>query len=168
MDFWTLQAVEGWILLNNLTEAELELNKLSNKNSFEYWVFLFTIRTGQNKHKEALFSIERAIKLRPDLDALWINMANSVRKIDGEKASILVLDKAIKQFPNSDIVWYNQAAFHSFLGLHEAAETYLKEAFKINPYLKQIVLYDPDFKGAVWVEKLLENGKILPVPQTGE
>jgi tetratricopeptide (TPR) repeat protein len=88
-------------------------------------------RLGRTKEAERRY--RRALTLRPDFAAAWLNLGNLLREQGSEAYAEAALQRAVELRPDMIAGWINLALLERERGKPVEAEAHLRKAFELNP-----------------------------------
>lgn len=155
-DFFTLQAAEGWLLLNDPEEAVKTLAELppSCQNHPDVLEVLWRIHARCNQWDRAVDVAGLMVRNCPGRVTGWLLKAHSLRRLSGLEEAWKYLSLARKRFPKNAIVHYNLACYLCQLGRNVEARERLQSAFLLGDpaKLKLMAVEDPDLV-SIWPRK---------------
>jgi predicted Zn-dependent protease len=159
-----LEAVEGWLMLANPSEAKAELDQIPAEFGDDPNVLALQWRLAEatGQLHAAWQAAAKLCQLRPACAGVWICQANSLRGLRGVQAAADLLLTVADRFTEEPIVAYNLACYLAQLGNWQQSWNWLRSAFSsdANSHLKVLALLDPDLK-PLW--ERIGNG--VPVSQ---
>jgi uncharacterized protein HemY len=148
-----LQAADGWLDLGDASEANAELDKISDKLQAHPDVLEFRWNIcSRTKDWEACLKLSRGIMQRaPERVSGWLNYSIALHELKMTQQAWDSLFSVAEKFPNEPTLAYNLACYAAQLGREWEAEQWLKQAFKVGEprVFKPLALADPDLK-PIW------------------
>jgi hypothetical protein len=147
-----VSAAEGWLGLDNPTEAKAELDRLPGRLQKHPQVLeLRWAIAAYERDWAAGLEIARAhVKAAPELISGWIHQAYSVRRVEGGglQAAWDALFPAMAKFPEDSLVPYNLACYACQLQQPDKARVLLARAMALGGpgQIKRMALNDSDLK----------------------
>jgi Flp pilus assembly protein TadD len=92
----------------------------------------------------AVFS--HLLKVDPETAGWWINLAYSVRRIEGVEKAEAILLRAQAIHPEVAMIAFNLACYASVTGRMEEAKERLRHAIKLDKEIRGLALDDEDLK----------------------
>ena len=86
------------------------------------------------------------VKVEPENEAGWINLAYSVRRIEGVKTAEAILLRAQSIHPKVAIIAFNLACYSSVTGRIEEAKERLRHAIDLDKDIRGLAIDDEDLK----------------------
>ena len=148
--FLSLEAAEGWLLLNNSVEAMAELENVPPqyrtypKALALEWKAADALRQPQR----AWWAARKLCEVMPECGTAWICQANSLCQIQGPQAAADLLLSVVLRFAEEPILEYNLACYLAQAGDVHKAATWLLQSFEKDPHgqLRRLALLDPDLR----------------------
>ena len=151
-DIHHLRSAEGWLELDNMLEAEVELEKIAPQLR-EHPTALSVqddIHAAAGKWEAAAEIARRLVELMPDQPHVGICLAYATRRKAGGGISDArrILVEAEKKFPAEYLMRYNLACYECRLGNLKAAMKWLKKAIELagEKDIRMMALDDPDLE----------------------
>ncbi|MBW4670922.1 MAG: tetratricopeptide repeat protein [Cyanomargarita calcarea GSE-NOS-MK-12-04C] len=82
-------------------------------------------------YEEALFSYEKAIKIKIDYSMAWFGCGHALRDLKRYHEAIYCYDKCLELQPDFHWVWYTKARYHTLEGNIDLALESLNEAIEL-------------------------------------
>ncbi len=141
-----VQAAEGWVLLDELIEAEAELKQVSPENQDHPDVLeaRWCIRGEEKKWNECLQIAEALTEIVPERIFGWIHLSVSRHKLGRIQEAWDTLVPYLERMPEVAAIPYNLACYAAQLGRFEEAAKLLERAFELDKSLRQIAMEDAD------------------------
>ena len=160
-DRFHFESAEGWLMLGNPTESEVELQRIcspfqKHPNVLELrWL----IHAQGGKWNDCLAIAREIIAEVPSRPFGWIHLAYSLRRVDegGLRMAWDALLPALARFPDNQTVPYNLSCYACQLGNLPEARRLLTRAFDIarelgdRETIRSMALADSDLKD-LWAE----------------
>src|ERR1051325_3903481 len=152
-----LNAVLGWLELDNPAEARAELKSLPPQLSErpEVLDLHWLLDARQSNWEDALKVANRILQLEPDRPIGWLHRAYALRRVPegGLVKAAEALRPAFDKFPEDATIPYNLACYACQLGKLEEARNWLAQALKRGQKrkLKTMALADTDLED-LWPE----------------
>lgn len=129
-----LEAAEGWLGLDDWTEANEELAQIRpSLRAHPYVLFVrYEVLAKAQKWEEAVETAQTLVALFPERSEAWICLAYSTRRKSAEgglEAAKEILAQAEARFPADYLIRYNLACYECLLGDLSAARMWLEKAF---------------------------------------
>jgi hypothetical protein len=152
---------EGWLMLGDHREAELEWNLIAPQfhRLPEVLSLKWSIQAAANNWQQASETAVQLCEAAPDQAIGWVNLAYSVRrKTDGGlKQAWSILEATFQRFPKDSIIPYNLSCYAAQMGMVNEAWEWLQKAAHIAGVapIKAMALKDPDLSPLrTWIEKM--------------
>jgi tetratricopeptide (TPR) repeat protein len=87
----------------------------------------------KGEHVKAIENYDKAIKIKPDYAAAWLNKGASLGKLDRREEAIKCYDKALEINPDYTLAWHGKGASLANLDRREEAIKCYDKALEINP-----------------------------------
>ncbi len=129
-DQFALRAAEGWLELNNLSEADAELLQVTRRGKACLDVLLLRWRIlAQTGHWEACLGVAKTLtKHYPEEVQSWIRLAESYYKLDQFQKAFRIASTKAAQFPCSSVLLYDAACYCCLVAKFDLAERYFAQA----------------------------------------
>ena len=129
-----LEAAEGWLGLDDWTEANEELAQIRpSLRAHPYVLFVrYEDLAKAQKWEEAVETAQTLVALFPERSEAWICLAYSTRRKSAESGLVAakeILAQAEARFPADYLIRYNLACYECLLGNLPAARMWLEKAF---------------------------------------
>ncbi len=150
-DAFRVQAAEGWLGLGDVASATGELREISPAQRTHPAVLCvrYQIYAQAEQWDRAVELASELIKILPEEEAVWINLAYATRRKTGGSIpeARKILEVAQPKFPGRYLFSYNLACYCSQLGEFVQAERWLRQAARLDKAtVKKMALEDPDLK----------------------
>jgi len=148
-DVHHLRAAEGWIELENATEARGELdqistNRLDHPDVLEVSWMLFAKEKNWNA---CVKTAELLVQQAPERPGGWIHRSFALHELKRTEEAFVHLHPVRRIFPDQWVIPYNLACYLTQLGRIKEATRELYAALKIDPRaVKHAASNDPDLK----------------------
>ena len=86
------------------------------------------------------------VKVEPENEAWWINLAYSVRRSEGIKQAEAILLRAQAIHPKIAMIAFNLACYASVTGRMEDAKERLRNAIELDKDVRKLALDDEDLR----------------------
>ena len=86
------------------------------------------------------------VKVEPENETWWINLAYSVRRSEGVEKAEAILLRAQAIHPKVAMIIFNLACYASDTGRMEEAKDRLRHAIQLDKDVRGLALYDEDLK----------------------
>ena len=86
------------------------------------------------------------VKVEPENEAWWINLAYSVRRSEGIKQAEAILLRAQAIHPKVAMIAFNLACYASVIGRMEDAKERLRNAIELDKDVRKLALDDEDLR----------------------
>ena len=145
-----LEAAEGWLGLDDWTEANEELAQICpSLRAHPYVLFVrYEVLAKAQKWEEAVEIARTLVALFPERSEAWICLAYSTRRKSAESGLVAakeILAQAEARFPADYLIRYNLACYHSVAGDKRHALAYLEQALVLDPNYRLLIDHEPDF-----------------------
>jgi predicted Zn-dependent protease len=149
-DLHHLNAVEGWLGLGSLRDAEQEFEKLSSE-----------VRTHPDVLRVRYHLCERAKQWEPAAETAqaicqavpeapfgWIHLAYALHELRRTREAYNVLIPIVDRFADEYVIRYNLACYACQMGQLDEARSWLKKAIALagSETIKQMAMTDPDLQ----------------------
>lgn len=158
-----VNAAWGWLELDNITEALLELDRISNPAQAhpDVLTLRWELLARTKKWGEALEIARGLVQIAPDRADSWIKQSYALHELKRTQEAWDALISVSEHFPKISTIPYNLACYACQLEQHPAALTWLKRAMKIGgrESIRKMALEDHDLK-PLWlqIKKLSTRG----------
>jgi Flp pilus assembly protein TadD len=133
-DAFYLDAAMGWLLLDNASEALLELNKIQAEyqNHPDVLELRWTLQATQADWTACLRTGQALVEIAPDRVSGWIHRAYALRRATDGGLTLAweALLPAADQFPDETIIPYNLACYACQQGDLATARDWLQRAWR--------------------------------------
>lgn len=143
-----LSAVEGYLLLDMLGEAEAELCLLEEEHADALPTrrMRLLILMRRNQWREAASLAAELCELDSDNADLYIQHALCLHEIGRTEDAIKRLVHGPSSLRRSPVFYYNLGCYHARLGRLADAAVLLRQSFRMDRRLADFALKDPDLK----------------------
>jgi tetratricopeptide (TPR) repeat protein len=143
----TLEAAEGYLLLNMPEQALRELSSIRDWGPLKAdWLRLRgEVLRSEQRHDEALEAFQQADLLAPDEVHTLLGIAWCYKRIDRVEDAIQTMLRAYRACPKEPIVLYNIACYFSLAGDKRQALSWLGRALRMSPDLRELIADETDF-----------------------
>ena len=145
-----VNAALGWLELGNFTEAEAELNTLSDewRACPEVLFVRWEIQARRKDWNAALETATALVGAAPHKPEGWIQQSFSLHELKRTREAWARLLEVESQFPNVSTIPYNLACYACRLGDHTEAMRRLEDAIKVGgkTQIKALALRDADLE----------------------
>lgn len=86
------------------------------------------------------------VKVEPENETWWINLAYSVRQIEGVEKAEAILLRAQALHPKVAMIAFNLACYASVTGRTEETKVRLRHAIKLDKHIRRLALHDEDLR----------------------
>ena len=152
-----LNAAIGWLGLNCVDDARLELAKISaaHQTHPDTLEVRWTLCAHEKRWVEALKIAELELQTAPNDSAGWLHRAYALRRVEngGLELAWTALLSAAEKFPAEPVITYNLACYACQLNQLAGARKWLQRAVKIGgkEAIQKMALADDDLK-LLWPE----------------
>ena len=152
-----LSSAVGWMELGNLTEANLELERLSPAvwQHPEVLEVKWLLDSKAERWDCCLKWAESLLNVAPENPTGWIHRAYALRRVGGGglTSAFEALLPAVEKFPQEAVIPYNLACYLCRMGRMEECRHFLEISFKRgnSKAMKKMALQDEDLK-ELWPE----------------
>ena len=149
VDLHHLRAAEGWLELDNATEAREELdqvstNRLDHPDVLEVSWMLFAKEKNWNA---CVKTAELLVQQAPERPGGWIHRSFALHELKRTEEAFVHLHPVRRIFSDQWVIPYNLACYLTQLGRIKEATRELHAALKIDPRaVKHAASNDPDLK----------------------
>jgi hypothetical protein len=149
-DEFALQAVSGWLMLNNPTEAIAELRQIPSARAIHPNVFLsvWEIHAHCKQWEDAAGAADFVIAMAPHWPEGYVKRAFALHELKRTKEAWKCLLPASRRFASEWVIPYNLACYACQLGRDKVAVKWLERAMKVGDktHLRAMALADPDLQ----------------------
>lgn len=145
-----LNAVQGWIGLGNLVEANAELKKiparlLSHPDVLEV---RWQLCAKEHKWNDCVDLANKLVELAPKSPLGWVHRSFALHELRQTREALDALLPAATMFPGDWLIQYNLACYCCRLGQLERAVRFLDQSFKVGnaKEIRRMALADADLK----------------------
>jgi Flp pilus assembly protein TadD len=126
-------ASSGYLELGMLDDAAMALEEIApeDKSRNEVLGARVVLYMAAKKWDMAAAIASHLVKVEPENEAGWINLAYSVRRIEGVKAAEAILLRAQAIHPKVAMIAFNLACYASVTGRFEQAKVRLRHAVQL-------------------------------------
>ncbi len=154
-----LNAVEGWLGLGNLREAELEFANLPSSlmSHPEVLRVRYHLEEKRREWDKAAETAKQLCQIVPESPFGWIHQAYALHELGRTQEAYSVLKPVRERFPEEYVILYNLACYSCRLGNLDEAILWLKQAIVLarSETIKKMALADPDLESLRgWIEKI--------------
>ncbi|EKF01696.1 tetratricopeptide repeat protein [Tolypothrix sp. PCC 7601] len=100
---------------------------------YDLLIKLGKLHSAGKDYKEAIYTYEKALEIKPDTSDTWYHLGNSLRNLGRNQEAIFAYDKAVEIKPNYHHAWNNRGYALQNLGRNQEAITSYNKALEINP-----------------------------------
>ena len=86
------------------------------------------------------------VKVQPENETWWINLAYSVRQVEGVEKAEAILLRAQALHPKVAMIAFNLACYASVTGRMEETKARLRRAIKLDKDIRRLAVDDEDLK----------------------
>jgi Flp pilus assembly protein TadD len=143
-----LLACTGYTELEMFDDAELALEEIApeDKNRNEVFGARLVLYMAAKKWDMAAAVASHLVKVDPQNEAWWINLAYSVRRADGIESAEGILLRAQGIHPEVAMISFNLACYASVTGRFKEAKARLRHAVELTEDVRGLALDDEDLK----------------------
>lgn len=143
-----LSAVEGYLLLDMLDEADAELRLLEEEHAEAPLVRRLRLMILMRRHEwqQAASLAAKLCELAPDNPDLFIQHALCLHEIGRTEDAIKRLVHGPRSLRQSPVFYYNLGCYHARLGRLADAAVLLRHSFRMDIRLADYALKDPDLQ----------------------
>jgi Flp pilus assembly protein TadD len=141
-------ASSGYLELGMLDDAAKVLDEiaLEDKNRNEVLGARVVLYIAAKKWDMAAAIASHLVRVDPNNEAWWINLAYSVRRIEGVEKAEDILLRAQAIHPKVAIIAFNLACYASVTGRIEQAKARLRHAIDLDKEIRRLALGDEDLR----------------------
>jgi Flp pilus assembly protein TadD len=147
---WQGHVVEasGYIELGMLEEAAKTLQEIraEDESRREVLGVRLDLYMAARKWDLAAKFARRLVENEPGNAGAWVNLAYSIRRLEGLDAAEEILLHALSLHPRHAMIAYNLACYASVAGRSEEAKDRLRQAFDLDRSFRVVALEDPDLR----------------------
>jgi predicted Zn-dependent protease len=158
-----VNAAWGWLELDNIAEAFVELERLSKaaQTHPDTLTLRWELLARQKKFPEALEVARAMVQLAPDRADSWIKQSYALHELKRTQEAWDSLHSISEHFPQCSTIPYNLACYACQLDQLPVSLNWLKRAMKTGArdQVRRMALEDPDLK-PLWfqIKKLSTRG----------
>jgi tetratricopeptide (TPR) repeat protein len=158
-----VNAAWGWLELDNITEAFLELDRVTPPAQLhpDFLTLRWELLGRKKQWADALETAHGLVQIAPDRADSWIKQSYALHELKRTQEASDLLLSVSEHFPKISTIPYNLACYACQLGQAQASLTWLKQAMKIGgrESIRRMALQDVDLK-PLWtqVKKLSTRG----------
>jgi tetratricopeptide (TPR) repeat protein len=157
-DSFHVDAAAGWFMLGNLTEAALELERLSPaaRDHPDALDLRWIVCARRELWEQCLQVAQTLLTVAPDRPDGWLHQAYSLRRVAGGglAQAWAALLPAADRFPDEVLVPFNLACYACQLGDLDAARTWIERAWAIA---------EPRGQKNAWIRRALADADLEPL-----
>ena len=141
-------ASSGYLELGMFDAAALVLEEIApgDKNRNEVLGARVNLYMAAKKWDMAAAVASHLVKVEPENEAWWINLAYSVRRSEGIEQAEAILLRARAIHPKVAMIAFNLACYASVTGRMEEAKERLRHAIELDKDIRGLALDDEDLK----------------------
>jgi Flp pilus assembly protein TadD len=141
-------ASSGYLELGMLDDAALALEEIEpeDKTRTEVLGARIALYITAKKWDMAAAVASHLVKVEPENEAWWINLAYSLRRSEGIEQAEAILLRAQAIHPKVAIIAFNLACYASVTGRMEDAKERLRNAIELDKDVRKLALDDEDLK----------------------
>jgi Flp pilus assembly protein TadD len=141
-------ASSGYLELGMLDDAALALEEIEpeDKSRNEVLGARVVLYIAAKKWDMAATLASHLLKVEPENEAWWINLAYSVRRSEGVEKAEAILLRAQAIHPKVAMIAFNLACYASVSGRMEDAKERLRNAIDLDKDVRILALEDEDLK----------------------
>jgi Flp pilus assembly protein TadD len=141
-------ASSGYLELGMLDDAAKVLDEiaLEDKNRTEVLGARIVLYIAAKKWDMAAAIASHLVRVDPNNEAWWINLAYSVRRIEGVEKAEDILLRAQAIHPKVAMIAFNLACYASVTGRIEQAKARLRHAIDLDKEIRRLALGDEDLR----------------------
>ena len=141
-------ASSGYLELGMLDDAALALEEIEpeDKNRTEVLGARVVLYIAAKKWDMAAAVASHLVKVEPENEAWWINLAYSVRRSEGVEKAEAILLRAQTIHPKVAMIAFKLACYASVTGRMEDAKERLRNAIELNKDVRLLALDDEDLR----------------------
>jgi Flp pilus assembly protein TadD len=141
-------ASSGYLELGMLDDAALALEEIEpeDKTRTEVLGARVVLYIAAKKWDMAAAVASHLVKVEPENEAWWINLAYSVRRSEGIEQAEAILLRARAIHPKVAMIAFNLACYASVTGRMEEAKERLRNAIDLDKDVRILALHDEDLR----------------------
>ena len=141
-------ASSGYLELGMLDDAALALEEIEpeDKTRTEVLGARIALYITAKKWDMAAAVASHLVKVEPQNEAWWINLAYSVRRSEGIEQAEAILQRAQAIHPKVAMIAFNLACYASATGRMEDAKERLRNAIELDKDVRKLALDDEDLR----------------------
>jgi len=130
-----LQAARRAFALGDRSGAEQLLGGVlqADPDNFEALQLQGVLLATSDRLADAVTVLEKAVKVRPNQPAAWMNLGEAYRRLGCIEEAVRVLQRAVELGPHLEEVWFNLGTALKAAGNVEASEEAFRQALSIAP-----------------------------------
>ena len=138
----------GYLDLGMFDDAALVLEEIApeDKTRTEVLGARIALYITAKKWDMAAAVASHLVKVEPENEAWWINLADSVRRSEGIKQAEAILLRAQAIHPKIAMIAFNLACYASVTGRMEDAKERLRNAIELDKNVRKLALDDEDLR----------------------
>ena len=143
-----LLACSGYIELEMFDDAALALEEIApeDRSRNEVLGARMVLYMAAKKWDLAAAVASHLVEVDPQNETWWLNLAYSVRRIDGIERAEAILLRAQGVHPEAGMIAFNLACYASVMGRFKEAKTRLRHAVQLTEDVRGLALDDEDLK----------------------
>ena len=150
-----VNAAWGWLELDNITEAFLELDRVSSPGQLhpDVLTLRWELLARKKQWLDALEIAHALVQIAPDRADSWIKQSYALHELKRTQEAWDALISVQEHFSGISTIPYNLACYACQLDQSESALTWLKSAMKIGgrESIRKMALQDADLK-PLWLQ----------------
>jgi Flp pilus assembly protein TadD len=141
-------ACSGYLELGMFDDAALALEEIppEDKNRTDVLGARVVLYIAAKKWDMAAVVASHLVKVEPENEAWWINLAYSVRRSEGVENAEAILLRAQAIHPKVAMIAFSLACYASVTGRMEEAKERLRHAIDLDKDIRRLALDDEDLK----------------------
>jgi Flp pilus assembly protein TadD len=141
-------ASSGYVELGMLDDAAMVLEEIAPEDKIRNEVLgaRVALYMAAKKWDMAAAVASHLVKVNPQNQVWWINLAYSIRRIDGVADAEAILLRAQTLHPKVAMIAFNLACYASVTGRFDKAKVRLRHAFELEKDVRLLALDDEDLK----------------------
>ena len=141
-------ASSGYLELGMLDDAALALEEIEpeDKTRTEVLGACIALYIAAKKWDMAAAVASHLVKVEPQNEAWWINLAYSLRRSEGIEQAEAILLRARSIHPKVAMIAFNLACYASVTGRMEEAKERLRHAIELDKEVQKLAIDDNDLK----------------------
>jgi tetratricopeptide (TPR) repeat protein len=150
-----VNAAWGWLELDNIAEAFLELDRISPPAQLhpDVLTLRWELLARKKQWPDALETARALVQIAPDRADSWIKQSYALHELKRTQEAWDALFSVHEHFPKISTIPYNLACYACQMSQSEAALTWLKAAMKIGgrESIRKMALQDTDLQ-PLWLQ----------------